>query len=157
MTHDVRVLALQKAGDDFAAMPVAVKANAQRAIERYDKALEIGPALEAAWIGKAKALSRLKRWKTAKECLERALALNPKNAETWLLKGECEEKAGLKSQAEASFSERAKSGNASFRPTNPPKSSSLFIGIFVIFLFPSFNKLLLSFLSIKSSNTRFSE
>ena len=69
-------------GEDF----VAAR-NMEAAITCFDRAIQLDPANDYAWGGKALALDYLKRYKDALECYDKAIEHNPNNAITWHNRG----------------------------------------------------------------------
>jgi tetratricopeptide (TPR) repeat protein len=63
------------------------KENHTKAVEYYEKALELNPRDEEAWYNKGFELSELGRHEEAIVCYEKALELNPRDEEAWYNKG----------------------------------------------------------------------
>jgi tetratricopeptide (TPR) repeat protein len=61
--------------------------NLEAALDCFDRAIQLDPANEYAWGGKALALDYSKRYGEALECYNRALECNPANAITWHNRG----------------------------------------------------------------------
>jgi tetratricopeptide (TPR) repeat protein len=57
-----------------------------KAIECYNKIIEINPEDANAWNNKGLALYNLEKYKEAIECYDKAIEVNPEDAETWYLK-----------------------------------------------------------------------
>jgi tetratricopeptide (TPR) repeat protein len=57
------------------------------AVRSYEKALDLDPDLVNAWLGKAKALRRLKRYEEAIAANNRAIQIQPENPSGWFGKG----------------------------------------------------------------------
>ena len=70
-----------------------------KAIENYDKAIELNPTYEKAWHGRGFALHKLERHEEALPCFTKALELNPKNEEAWYGKGVALDKLGKHAEA----------------------------------------------------------
>jgi tetratricopeptide (TPR) repeat protein len=62
-------------------------ANYTKALEYFDKALEIDPDYVDARVNKGFALYTLKQYKEAIECIDQALQFDPNNANAWYNKG----------------------------------------------------------------------
>lgn len=58
-----------------------------KAIENYEKALELNPKDEKAWNNKGVALRELGKYEEAIKCYDKALELNPKDEDVWNNKG----------------------------------------------------------------------
>jgi tetratricopeptide (TPR) repeat protein len=58
-----------------------------KAIENYDKAIEVNPNYEEAWYNKGNELSKLERHAEAIECYDKAIELNPNDDDAWYNKG----------------------------------------------------------------------
>jgi tetratricopeptide (TPR) repeat protein len=71
----------------------------EKAIECYDKALEIDPEFSEAWFAKGVALHNMQRYNEAIECYDSALALNSQNAAIWAVKGTTLEELGRSDEA----------------------------------------------------------
>lgn len=69
-------------GEDF----VAAR-NLEAAITCFDRAIQLDPANDYAWGGKALALDYMKRYENALECYNKALECNQDNAITWHNRG----------------------------------------------------------------------
>ncbi len=74
-----------------------------KAIENYDRALELDPKYLDAWYNKGLALSNLKKYEEALTCYDRALELDPKYLEAWNNKGQLLKQLGRKDEAEKCF------------------------------------------------------
>lgn len=61
--------------------------NMEAAIDCFERAIQLNPANEHAWGGKALTLDYLKRYKEALECYDKALECNSNNAITWHNRG----------------------------------------------------------------------
>jgi tetratricopeptide (TPR) repeat protein len=61
--------------------------NLQKAIECYNKALELNPNCDEAWHNKGIAIENLQKPHEAIACYTKALDINPKYYETWFNKG----------------------------------------------------------------------
>jgi len=61
--------------------------NIEKAIECFDKAIEINPSFELPWANKASMFFKLKKYDEALECVNKALELHPNWAEALKLKG----------------------------------------------------------------------
>ena len=59
----------------------------KEALACFDKALEILPRFDAAWLDKGVALAQLGREKEATECYQKALDINPNSAHAWYNRG----------------------------------------------------------------------
>lgn len=75
----------------------------KEALVCFDKALEILPRFDAAWLDKGVALTKLGRTKEAIECYERALEINPKSANAWYNFGTAQQNQGKIEEALASY------------------------------------------------------
>jgi tetratricopeptide (TPR) repeat protein len=75
----------------------------KEALACFDKALEILPRFDAAWLDKGVALTRLGRTSEAIECYERALEINPKSANAWYNLGAAQQYQGKVEEALASY------------------------------------------------------
>ena len=75
----------------------------KEALVCFDKALEILPRFDAAWLDKGVALAKLGRTKEAVECYERALEINPQSANAWYNLGTVQQDAGQLEQSLASY------------------------------------------------------
>ena len=63
------------------------KRQYEKALDCYDKAIQLDSNDETAWNSKGIALRNLRRFEEANECYDRAINLNSNNAEIWLNKG----------------------------------------------------------------------
>ena len=61
--------------------------NLEDAINCFERSLQLNPANDYAWGGKALTLDYLKRYKEALECYDKAIECNPNNAITWHNRG----------------------------------------------------------------------
>ena len=61
--------------------------NVEKAIECFDKAIEINPSFELPWVNKAKILFKLRKYDEALNCVNKALELHPNWVEALKLKG----------------------------------------------------------------------
>jgi len=75
----------------------------KEALVCFDKALEILPRFDAAWLDKGVVLAKLGRMKEALECYERALEINPKSADAWYNLGIAQQNHGQMEGALASY------------------------------------------------------
>jgi tetratricopeptide (TPR) repeat protein len=75
----------------------------REALACFDKALEILPRFDAAWLDKGVALTKLGRTKEAIECYERALEINPKSANAWYNLGAAQQFQGRIEESLASY------------------------------------------------------
>jgi tetratricopeptide (TPR) repeat protein len=75
----------------------------KEALVCFDKALEILPRFDAAWLDKGVALTKLGRTKEAIECYERALEINPKSANAWYNLGKAQQNQGKMEESLASY------------------------------------------------------
>ena len=64
-----------------------ILATMMRAIECYDKALEINPQNADAYYKKGLSLSTIEKYAEAIECYDKALEINPQNADAYYKKG----------------------------------------------------------------------
>ena len=67
--------------------PEEARKKYEKAIECYDRALEINPNFVEAWNNKGNVLDELGRYEEAIECYDKALEINPNYAEAWNNKG----------------------------------------------------------------------
>ena len=58
-----------------------------KAIENYDKAIELNPNYEEAWYNKGWRLGKLERYEEAVACYDKVIELNPNDEEAWFNKG----------------------------------------------------------------------
>lgn len=65
----------------------ANKTNFERAIEAYNKAIEIDPADAVLWNNKGTTLQELKRYKEAITAYDQAIAVDPEYVSAWISKG----------------------------------------------------------------------
>ncbi|MGB3459620.1 MAG: P-loop NTPase fold protein [Halobacteriota archaeon] len=65
------------------------KGDYEKAVENYDKAIELNPNDEKAWYGKGFGLGELERHEEAIACYDKAIELNPNYEKAWFNKG-CE-------------------------------------------------------------------
>ena len=79
--------------------PEEARKKYEKAIECYDKALEINPNYAEAWNNKGVALSKLRRYEEAIECFNRALKINQNDAEAWNNKGNVLDELGKYEEA----------------------------------------------------------
>ena len=63
------------------------KGDYEKAIENYDKAIELNPNYEEAWYNKGVRLGKLERHEEAIECHDKAIELKPNDEEAWYGKG----------------------------------------------------------------------
>ena len=77
--------------------------RAKEALVCFDKALEILPRFDAAWLDKGVALAKLGREKEAVECYRKALEINPQSAHAWYNLGVSQQDQGLLEDALASY------------------------------------------------------
>ncbi len=63
------------------------KSDYVKAIECFDKALELNPRNQEAWYNKGVCLGKLEKYEDAATCFDKALELNPRNQEAWYNKG----------------------------------------------------------------------
>ena len=63
------------------------KQEYDKAIECYDKAIELNPEYEYAWLSKGNVLRKLQNYEESLACYDRAIELNSKNEYAWLWKG----------------------------------------------------------------------
>ena len=63
------------------------KGDHAKAIENYNKALDLNPNDEDAWHNKGVRLGKLERYKEAIECYDRVIELNPTDEDAWYNKG----------------------------------------------------------------------
>ena len=75
----------------------------KEALACFDKALEILPRFDAAWLDKGVALTKLGRTKEAIECYERSLEINPKSANAWYNLGAAQQYQGKMEESLASY------------------------------------------------------
>ncbi|HZK60708.1 MAG TPA: tetratricopeptide repeat protein, partial [Anaerovoracaceae bacterium] len=79
--------------------------NYDKAIEYFDKVIEINPENDWAWQNKGVSLSNLGREEEAIECYDRALELNPQNDRAWENKGVSLSNLGREEEAIECFDE----------------------------------------------------
>jgi len=75
----------------------------KEALACFDKALEILPRFDAAWLDKGVALAKLGRTNEAVKCYERALEINPKSADAWYNLGIAQQNHGQMEKSLASY------------------------------------------------------
>src|SRR3990172_8275379 len=75
----------------------------KEALACFDKALEILPRFDAAWLDKGVALAQLGREKEAVACYRKALEINPQSAHAWYNLGISQQNEGLLDDALASY------------------------------------------------------
>jgi Flp pilus assembly protein TadD, contains TPR repeats len=63
------------------------KQEYDKAIECYDKAIELNPEDEGAWLWKGNVLGKLQNYEESLACYDKILELNPKNEYAWRWKG----------------------------------------------------------------------
>ncbi|MCZ7355412.1 MAG: tetratricopeptide repeat protein [Candidatus Methanoperedens sp.] len=73
----------------------------EEALATYDKAIEINPKDEKAWVDKGSALDDLGREEEALVCYDKAIEINPKDARVWSLKSWALDDLGRDEEAEA--------------------------------------------------------
>lgn len=73
----------------------------EEALARYDKAIEINPKDEKAWVDKGSALDELGRYEEALVCYDKVIEINPKDAEVWIFKSWVLDDLGRDKEAEA--------------------------------------------------------
>ena len=78
-----------------------------RALENYDKALQLNPEYWDAWVGKGAALVGIGRYEDALIYYDKAVEQNPQNGKAWYDRGYLLEEIGRKDEAEKCF-KRAK-------------------------------------------------
>jgi tetratricopeptide (TPR) repeat protein len=72
----------------------------EKALELYNKAIEINPIYAASWHNKANCLDELGRHHEAVECYSKAIEIDPYHAETWYNKGISLKKMGRVKEAD---------------------------------------------------------
>ncbi|OFV92518.1 MAG: hypothetical protein A3H28_04650 [Acidobacteria bacterium RIFCSPLOWO2_02_FULL_61_28] len=75
----------------------------KEALVCFDKALEILPRFDAAWLDKGVALAQLGREKEATDCYEKALEINPNSAHAWYNLGIVQQSRDANEEALASY------------------------------------------------------
>ena len=75
----------------------------KEALACFDKALQLLPRFDAAWLDKGVALAQLGREKEALACYEKALEINPHSAHAWYNRGILQQNQGATEEALASY------------------------------------------------------
>ena len=83
----------------------------EKAIEKYDKALEIKPNYAEALHKKGRALVMIGKYKEAIECYDKALEIEPNDTNAWKDKGLALEKIGKKKEAKEYFKKARELGS----------------------------------------------
>ncbi len=73
----------------------------EEALACYEKAIEINPKDEMAWVDKGWALDELGRYEEASACYDKAIEINPKDARVWSFKSWALDDLGRDEEAEA--------------------------------------------------------
>lgn len=72
----------------------------EKALELFNKAIEINPVYATSWHNKANCLDELGRHNEAVECYDKAIEMDPYHAETWYNKGISLKKMGRVKEAD---------------------------------------------------------
>ncbi len=73
------------------------------AVKAFDKAIEINPQYEAAWIGKGMTLGSQGKYDEAVKAFDKAIEINPQHADAWAGKGFALQLLGQTDKADAAF------------------------------------------------------
>lgn len=86
---------------------LALLGRTDRALENFDRALEMDANLGEAWTGKGQLLGGLGRYDEALFCIDKALELDPNDSSAWLSKGQILIQMGRSHEGQACLSRAA--------------------------------------------------